>query len=507
MKKTKDKVFSISSKSSRAGASSFSYILYRSKGNLQRFIDSSAFELSIALLIFISVGLVFAEFFVPPGELLEDIIFLNDVLTWVFVIELLMRWIVAPSKKVYFKNYWIDILAVLPLLRVFRSFRILRLLRLLRLSRALVIFLRRAGWFSRQTERSVGVFALLFFTSLILIVCWTLVILTIEAPPSENSISFNKFLERIWSTSFLFISGEVIADLPESPWARLVEILVAVSGFLVFAFLVGAVSSMMSNYWKVKMDEKDLTISDLDGHTIICGWDRLGALILAELEMSRDLWQRGIVIVAEHPIDIYSETRVKNARRVLQIRDDFTKMDVLEKAAARRAKSAIILSDKGNNLTDQVRDARTVLAALTLEKLNPEIFTCAELLDEVNATHLKIAGVEEIVSRTNISAGVFASAVVNQGISTVVSDLLSQKDGAYLRKIEVPEAFVGKIFIEAFEYFKKEHSATVIAVDYAEPDKNYIEHHLNPDNNYVLQETDILILITKVDSKFSSLPS
>lgn len=483
--------------------STYSMFNKRLKSKLLGLIESALFEVSIALLILISVGLVFAEFFLAPSQELDDVIFANDILTWVFVIELSLRYFIAPSKKVFFKNYWVDIIAVLPVLRVFRSFRLLRLLRILRLSRAFIILLRRSGWLSRDSERSIGLFVVLFITSIVLIVCWTLIILKIEAPPSEVSVPFSKFMDRIWSTTFLFISGEVVADLPDSPWSKLVEVLVAFSGLLLFAVFVGAVSSMMTNFWRLKMDEKDLTLEDLEGHTIICGWDRLAAITLAELEISKDIWQQGVVVVAETKDNIIKESKIKNSKRLFHINDDFTKMDVLEKAGTRRARAAIILSDRGNNLSEQVRDARTVLAALTIEKINSNIFTCAELIDEVNATHLRIAGVEEIVSRTSVSAGLFASAIVNRGISTVVSDLLSQKDGAYLRKIDVPEQFIGKRFIEAFEYFKKEHHSTIIALDYAEEGNEYMEHHINPENDHIMKSSDKIILVTRVDSKLN----
>ncbi len=473
------------------------------KRKLQAIIDSALFEVGVALLILVSVVLVFAEFFLPPGKDLNSVIFANDMLTWVFVVELSLRWYVAPSKKVFFKNYWIDILAVLPLLRFFRSFRLLRLLRILRLSRAFMILLRRTGWLTNQAEQSVGLFFVIFLTSVVLVVCWTLIILTIEAPPTETSISLSQFMDRIWSTTFLFVSGEVISELPDSPWSRLVEVLVAISGLMVFAIFVGAVSSTMTNYWKVKMDEKELTLNDLKGHTIICGWDRLAAIALTELEMSKEIWQQGVVVIAETDADIISESRVKNSKRMFHIKDDFTKMEILERAGTRRARSAIILSDRGNNLSDQVRDARTVLAALTIEKINPKIFTCAELIDEVNATHLRIAGVEEIVSRASISAGLFASAVINRGISTVVSDLLSKKDGAYLQKVDVPKNFIGKRFIELFDHFKREHNAIIIALDYPEEGNDYMEHHINPSNDHIVKSTDKIILVANVHSKLT----
>lgn len=500
-------IFSLKSRSTRSGLTVFQFIVRQSKEFFQKIVDSAYFEVSIAILIVISLGLIFTEFFLPAGPQLNRVIFASDILTWIFVVELTLRYFIAPSKKVFFKNYWIDILSVLPVLRVFRSFRLLRLIRILRLSRAFIILLRRSGWVSKGTERSLSVFFVIFITSFVLIFFWTLVILVIETHPHEANISLSKFFDRIWSVTFLFISGEIVDDLPDSPWARLVEVLAAISGLLVFAVFVGAISSLMANYWKVKMDEKDLALEDLEGHTVICGWDRLAAITLAELEMSEHLWKRGAVVVAETNADIFAESKIKNPKRLFHINDDFTKMDVLEKAGTRKARAAVIVSERGNNLTEQVRDARTVLAALTLEKINPKIFTCAELIDDVNATHLRIAGVEEIVSRANISAGMVASAVINRGISTVVSNLLSQKDGSYLRKIDIPKEFIGAKFIDMFDHFKRNYDATILALDYADEGNNYIEHHINPANNYIVKPTDKIILVASVDSRIHKLES
>ena len=59
--------------------------------------------------------------------------------------------------------------------------------------------------------------------------------------------------------------------------------------------------------------------------------------------------------------------------------DDFTKVATLEKAGIHRANTCIILSDMSQGRSVQDADARTILAALTVEKLNLDIYTCAEI--------------------------------------------------------------------------------------------------------------------------------
>jgi len=497
-------IFTLERTAAHFGMSKSQYVAYRAVSNLQKFVNGAPFNFSVALLILISVVLIFAEFLLPFGTLQDEVIILNDYITWFFVAELLLRYLVAPSKMIFFHNYWIDILAVLPVLRIFRTFRLLRLLRLLRLARAVMILLRQSGWFSARFERYFGSFGVLLMTAVMLVVCGTLTLLTIEQTANPMISPYDAFIEKVWQTAFLFVSGEVVGDLPTSIEGRAISVLISISGLVVFAILVGTISASMTAYFRTKMDAKDLSLSDLRDHTIVCGWDRMGGLILSELETVHDLWQRGVVVVAETDVDVVAEGKVKNSRRLFHLREDFTKMDILESVGAKHARSAIVLADKGRNLGDQDRDARTVLAALTLEKLNPEIFTCAELLDELNATHLKMAGVEEIISRTSLTAGLFATTLVNRGISSVIGDILTHKEGAYLRKFALPSEFIGHEFIEVFDFFKRKYDATILAVDWRGK-KGVVERHLNPSHSRAMTEDDTLIVVAKVDSEFGKL--
>ncbi|MCB0359388.1 MAG: ion transporter, partial [Bdellovibrionales bacterium] len=427
------------------------------RSNLQRFLAGPAFNSMIALLIVFNVGLIFYEFMLPEGPLLTRVASVNDFITAIFVVELTLRYIVAPNKRIYLSNYWIDILSCLPALRVFRTFRVLRLLRLLRLTRAVMILIGSSGWVSRRFEMYFGSFGVLFITTMMLILCGTLALLSVE---QESAISPDRFLSEVWRTTFLFMSGEMI-QYPTTNSARFVAALISLAGLIVFAVLVGTVSASMTAYFARKMEAKELELGDLKNHVIICGWERMGAILLAELEAIPEVWARGVVVVAETESDIAKEAGVKNPTRLFHIRDDYTKIGVLESVGARRAKTAIVLADKGvnNNLQDQDRDARTVLAALTLEKLNPNIFTCAELLNQANATHLKIAGVEEVINRSVLTAGLLAASAVNEGLTPIITDLMTHREGNCLRKLSLPKELVGKPFSVAFKFYKLEYDA------------------------------------------------
>lgn len=497
----RSKALSTTERARRLGVSHRDYLSMRAKANVQRFVGGAFFNFFIAVLILFNVTLIFAEFLLPEGEQLNRVIHVNDIITWIFIFELSIRYLVAPNKKIFFSNFWIDIISVLPAFRIFRTFRIFRLLRLLRLTRAVMILLTQSGWISRKFEQYFGSFGILFFTALMLILCGTLAQLSVE---NAHSISLDQFLAEVWETTFLFMTGEVIGELPTTQGGKMVSVLVSVAGLVVFAVLVGTISASMTAYFQRKMDAKDLDISDLRNHLIICGWEAMGEIILRELEAVPDVWSQGVVVIAETPMDIAKVSRIKNNRKLFHIRQDFTKVEVLEQAGAKRAKTAIVLADKGENLRPQDRDARTVLAALTLEKLNPSIFTCCELLNETNATHLKIAGVEEIISRISLTAGLFASSVVNQGVTPVLTDLMTHHEGNYLRKLPVPPQCIDKTFIELLEYFKVEFDALVIAVE-CRDERGKMLQQVNPDAHLKLRSGDMVTVVVKRESELCDL--
>lgn len=480
-----------------AGVDLIEYRRSQRKEKLQIFLQSSLFNIPIGILILVSIVLVFAEFLVHPGDVRDVIILANDIITWVFVLELSLRYYGAPNKKIFYKQYWIDILSVLPVLRFFRTFRILRLLRLVRLSRVALIFLRHGGWLSRNVERSIGSYGLLAVVSAFIIIGGTLATLTFELQPTDPTVSSRQFLERTWQTAFLFISGEIVGALPGTVPGRLISIIISLAGLSIFAIFVGTVSATMTTYLRNSMDSKDLDLKDLSGHIIICGWDSVCADILRELEAVADIWHKGVVVIADTDDDIVKHGGIKNTNRMFHVRDDFTKFDVLESVGAAKASRALVIADGSNSeLSDQDRDARTVLAALTLEKINPNIFTCAELINEKNATHLKLAGVEEIISRARLTAGLFASTAVNDGVTAVVSQILTHHEGAYLRKITVPESFHNKPFQDLLIGFKQDFDSTVIALE--KKSEGLKQAHVNPSAQTILTPGDrIVVLVTK----------
>ncbi|MCI0513168.1 TrkA C-terminal domain-containing protein, partial [candidate division KSB1 bacterium] len=160
---------------------------------------------------------------------------------------------------------------------------------------------------------------------------------------------------------------------------------------------------------------------------------------------------------------------------------------------------AILLADKSLPRSDQDRDARTILAALTIEKLNPRIYTCVELLNRDNDSHIKMIGVEEIVVGDEYSGNIIAASARNLGIIPILDELLTSKYGNQFYKVPVPAPWLGKNVGEVTNLLKTQYGAILIALARSQLKKNLV----NPPAEMQLEPEDQLVLIAQVFPKFT----
>ena len=213
------------------------------------------------------------------------------------------------------------------------------------------------------------------------------------------------------------------------------------------------------------MDEKDLTLDELRDHVVICGWNRSGTTLLRTLHAHDPEHPRPVVIVAEFPADEELDLAGLPPDHIYVLRGDYTRVSVLEQAGIPRASAVMLLADKVVSRSDQDRDARTVLAALTIEKLAPRIFSAVELLNADNETHLRMAGVEEVLVKDTIQANMLAMACLHRGLGRTMRDLLARDRGNTFHTCELPAARAGLPFGRIFAAVKRQANAVILGVE------------------------------------------
>jgi len=239
-----------------------------------------------------------------------------------------------------------------------------------------------------------------------------------------------------------------------------------------------------------------MEIEDLVGHVLLCGWKRGSAGLIAELQVDPAIRSAGIVVVSDQASEPDLAAAGASPDRVYFLRGDHTRVEVLRRAGVDRMGMAIIVPDKLTNLSDQDRDARSVLTALVIEKLNSEAFVVVELLNPDNEAYLRMAGVEEVLVADRHTGRLLGVASRNRGLMTTIRELLTSSYGNQFFKLPVPDAWAGRVVGDLFVEMKTRHNATIIAVESRSPSKG--EPHpvqVNPAPDHALKAGDRLVYV------------
>ena len=165
-------------------------------------------------------------------------------------------------------------------------------------------------------------------------------------------------------------------------------------------------------------------------------------------------------------------------------------LENLKRANLTSATTVIILGDDAAE--PSARDAKVVLSALTVESMHPTVYTIVELVNEDNVRHCKRANADEIIVGEEFSSKLISRAALDHGVSKVISELLSSRTGNDINIMQLPGEFTGKKFIEIFTQMKQEKNSIVLAIM---KDKGG-EVISNPSGDYILEDTDNLIIIS-----------
>ncbi len=458
-------------------------------GPLRRFLDRALHhvytEITLFVLIVVSIGLTIYEASQPdpPQWLLVS----GDLLTGLFVVELVLRFALARKKRRFFTRYWIDILAVLPWTR---PLRLLRVLRVLRLFRAGVLFRRRMVGLMGGSMRQAGTEGLaLVIATITLVVLSAVVLLRFEG---QDDPGFGSFAQSLWYATYSLVGGEPIGGDPHSLVGRVTTLVLMLGGMSLFAVFVGTISASMVHRLRGQMEVHELDLDELSDHIVVCGWNESGRTVLGELFGGGTPWDRAVVVVTENPLppdSVPSEhVRPENFYRHT---GDYTRESVLEAVQVRRAESVILLADDTVPArSNQDCDARTVLAALTIERMSPGIYTVAELHSRENEELLRKAGVEDVVVADFYAGMILGSVQRNRGLVKVLDDILTQAHGNAFHTRTLSSRWEGLTVGELATTLRNEHRTILVSI---ERDGTTI---VNPSSDLPLSEGQSITVIS-----------
>jgi voltage-gated potassium channel len=295
------------------------------------------------------------------------------------------------------------------------------------------------------------------------------------------------FVEWFWSTFFTMISGDFVEVKPTTAAGK---VIVTVLIFFGIGFVSIVTASIASALVVEKLEAgRGMKKLHLRDHVVICGWNSGARTVLDELATAAN--GRALAVVAE----LEEDPTTAYEKNVHFVRGDCTEEEVLRRAAVPRAHTAIVLADTSGGRAHEDADARTILTVLTVETLNRDVYTCAELVHRKNRLHLERVHVDEVVVSGEYGGKILAHSALYHGVSQVLADLLTSGEGSELYRVPVPAELRDRDFEAALDYFRARHRAVAVAVMRGE------RAHVNPEVGFALSDGDELVVIALDEPK------
>ncbi|MEM9924634.1 MAG: ion channel [Cyanobacteria bacterium P01_D01_bin.50] len=355
------------------------------------------------------------------------------------------------------------------------------------------LFSKIKGWF-QNTWEVLQRENLTYLIRPLLILGVFVVILSIGVYFIENSIILKNFSEQDSTTSirkpfdvfwWIIVTVTTVGygdKFPKTIPGRFIAVFVIFYGTTVISVINGIIID--SIFKRRNKQEQGLIDYKFEKHIILCEWNYRSKMVIKQLRLHPKTKRVRIVLIADidkKPIDDNNLFFVKG-----QVNEE-----TLRKANLEKAKTVIILGD--DHLGYENRDVKVASSTLTVETINPNAYKIVELLDEKKAYYYRaLAYANEIILSSDFSSYVIAHSTIDYGISTVISNLLSQFYGAnQLHKIPVPTDDMNCAFMDVFVRMKQDQEIIIVAIQQGEEGKVIT----NPDSDYQLTADDYLIVI------------
>jgi len=277
----------------------------------------------------------------------------------------------------------------------------------------------------------------------------------------------------------------------ETAGGYIVFYVVQLAGISLVAFVSGAIASRLIT--TVMNKGKGMGSTNARGHVVICGWSGKGAEIIRELRAREVEDPRRIVVLASLEHD---PTKVDH---VQFIRGDPSDEDDLRRAGIDLCTIAIVLADESTPAaTDAERDARTLFTVLAIETVNPDAYSCVEVIRSENKRHFANTHANELVISAEVTGALLAGSARNPGLSRVVTNLVRHPEDQEFYRIDVPADLVGQPVSAALVALKERFDALLVGIV-----RGMDDYVLNPPMDRALAADERLLVIssfTRIDA-------
>lgn len=285
----------------------------------------------------------------------------------------------------------------------------------------------------------------LFLTTAIFIILSTMIMYALEP------INFESLVNTFYFVLTTFTTVGYGDYSPVTIPGKLFAVFMFLIGIGLLGVVIGKIVDSFSLFRRMREEGRMSYMKER--HLIIIGWGKKSESAITEI-LDSDAEVEVVVIdtLPKAPVELTDN-------RLHYIQGDPSSQEPYEKANVSKASAVIIFAD--DNIQDaSLKDAKTLLVSITVERLAPDVHTTAEVMTEKNIANFSHVKVDEfILSQETISRLAVRSALY-KGVSKVYSQLISRQHGEDLYQLAKHPNWV--TYNDAFQDLLKQ-GATLIA--------------------------------------------
>ncbi|KAG9128878.1 hypothetical protein Leryth_009643 [Lithospermum erythrorhizon] len=281
---------------------------------------------------------------------------------------------------------------------------------------------------------------------------------------------------------------------------RLVSVSISFGGMLIFAMMLGLVSDAISEKFDSLRKGRSEVVEQ--NHTLILGWsDKLGSLLNQLAIANESVGEGTVVLMAERDkeemeLDIARmEFNFRGTSVICRSGSPLILAD-LKKVSVAKARAIVVLAEDGNADQSDARALRTVLS-LTGVKEGLQGHIVVELSDLDNEVLVKLVGgdlVETVVAH-DVIGRLMIQCARQPGLAQIWEDILGFENCEfYIKKWKQLD---GMLFEDVLISFPE---AIPCGIKVASRGGKII---MNPDDSYILQEGDEILVIAEDDDTYA----
>ena len=267
---------------------------------------------------------------------------------------------------------------------------------------------------------------------------------------------------------------------PTTAYGRyLVAIPVMFVGIGILSYLLSVMATALIESRSKEL--KGMTDLHVESHVLVVNFQSevRNLEIVKELREDSKTKDLALVLVDDHLDELPPELGKLGVRFV---KGNPSRESVLRRACVNKARYAIVLASE----VDPVRaDDHTLAAVLTIESINPNIFTVAECLDPERVELMRRSGCDSVVCVSGLASSFLVQEVCDPGMHAVVNELMSNRFGQQVYIVPV-EQMQNWEFSELQAHLSRK-GCLVLGIQRGS------EALLNPGNAYKIKASDHVI--------------